>query len=122
MLTDTTFWIDLLSERRTGRAGAASAFVAAHRPQVFSLSIITWGELAESFADSQSLEHVLRNVPVLPLPRHVAWQASRIQRGLAQRLGENDAWIAATALTWGKRLLTRDKAFQRVSRLITVSY
>jgi predicted nucleic acid-binding protein len=122
VLTDTTFWIDLLLERRTGRAGVASAFVAANRSQVFSLSLITWGELAESFADSQSLEHVLRNVPVLPLPRHVAWQASRIQPGLAQRLGENDAWIAATALAWGKRLLTRDKAFQRVPRLITVSY
>lgn len=122
MLTDTTFWIDLFSERRAVRGGPASAFIAAHRSQVFSLSIITWGELAESFADSQSLEHVLRNVPVLPLPRHVAWQATRIQRGLAQRLGENDAWIAATALAWGKRLLTRDKAFQRVPRLITVEY
>ncbi|HET7624298.1 MAG TPA: type II toxin-antitoxin system VapC family toxin [Verrucomicrobiae bacterium] len=122
MLTDTTFWIDLFQERRFGKRGRASRFVAANRAQTMSLSIITWGELAEGFNDSSALESVLRNVSVLPLPRHVAWETSRIQRTLLQRLGENDAWIAATALVWGKRLVTNDEAFKRVPRLVTVKY
>lgn len=84
--------------------------------------MITWGELAEAFDHPATLENVLRNVSILSLPRHVAWEASRVQRQLAQRLGENDAWIAATALVWGKRLVTRDKAFNRVPRLNVVGY
>lgn len=122
MLTDTTFWIDLFDERRKGKRGDAFEFMAKHRAHSFAVSIITWGELAEAFETPQALEYTIRNVNILPLPRHVVWEASRIQRNLAQRLGENDAWIAATALVWGKRLVTRDKAFQRVPRLVTVAY
>jgi predicted nucleic acid-binding protein len=122
LLTDTTFWIDVLQERRFGKRGRASRFIAANRPHTLSLSVITWGELAEGFNDSLALEYILRNISVLPLPRHVAWEASRIQRRLSQRLGENDAWIAATALVWGKRLITNDKAFKRVPRLVTIKY
>jgi len=55
----------------------------------------------------------------------VAWEAGRIERELAehgQRLGENDNWIAATARTWGLRLVTRDEAFTRVPGLTVVGY
>jgi len=38
------------------------------------------------------------------------------------RLGENDNWIAATARTWGLRLVSRDEAFTRVPKLDVVSY
>jgi predicted nucleic acid-binding protein len=59
------------------------------------------------------------------LHRQVAWEAGRIERELAEdgaRLGENDNWIAATARTWGLRLVSRDAAFTRVPRLGVVSY
>jgi predicted nucleic acid-binding protein len=32
-------------------------------------------------------------------------------------LGENDAWIAATALSYDAELVGRERAFQRVPRL-----
>ncbi len=126
MLTDTTFWLDLFEERRTqGLTGPVGQFIARHRAFRFYVSIITWGELAEGFPEYGDLERALRGIALLPLPQHVVWEGSRIQRQLAARggrLGENDTWIAATALSWGKRLVTRDGAFRRVPRLVTVPY
>jgi len=123
MLTDTTFWIDPLQERRRRQPGAASRFIAAHRAVRFRVSVITWGELAEGFASAHDLALVLRGVRLLFLPQQVAWEASRIAREIAgQRLGENDNWIAATARVWGLRLITRDTAFARVPKLSVVNY
>jgi predicted nucleic acid-binding protein len=125
VLTDTTFWIDLLQERRENRRGGATAFIARHRSHELYVSIVTWGELAEGFQDYRGLETLLRRIPVLMLPQQIAWESSRIQRELAQsggRLGENDSWIAATARAWGQRLVTRDSAFQRVPRLRLAPY
>jgi tRNA(fMet)-specific endonuclease VapC len=125
MLTDTSFWIDLLEERRHHRPGSASHFIAEHRSFDLRVSIVTWGELAEGFADLDHLTAFLRGVRILMLPQQIAWEASRIQRELAavgSRLGENDSWIAATARAWGYRLVTRDDAFGRVSRLQLVRY
>ena len=125
MLTDTTFWIDLLRERQRGQLGPATDFVRGHRVHRLSMSIITWGELASGFARIDELERLLRRVTIHFLPLQVAWQASRIDRLLlasGERLGENDNWIAATALTFGLRLVSRDEGFQRVPRLRIVTY
>jgi len=40
-----------------------------------------------------------------------------LQGSLSRRLGENDAWIAATALSYEATLVAREKAFERVPRL-----
>lgn len=125
MLTDTTFWIDLIEERQNQQTGPTHRFLAQHRSSELEISIITWGELASGFVDSAELEAFLRGVRVCLLPKQVAWEASRIERELRTRggrLGENDNWIAATARTWGLRLVTRDQAFARVPRLNVVEY
>jgi predicted nucleic acid-binding protein len=125
VLTDTTFWIDLLGERRRRERGPATGFLATHRAFELTVSVVTWGELAEGFRDLNELQGFLRGVRILPLPQHVAWEASRIQHELITtggRLGENDSWIAGTARAWGHRLVTRDGAFERVPRLRVVSY
>jgi len=125
MLTDTTFWIDLLEERRDRIAGRATRFLARHRATDFEVSIITWGELAPGFNSPAELNQLLRRIRVLYLHMQVAWEAGRIERQLAaqgQRLGENDNWIAATARIWGLRLVSNDHAFKRVPGLTVVSY
>ncbi len=123
MLTDTTFWIDLLDERRLKRPGAASGFIGAHRAFRFRVSIVTWAELAEGFASPHEVMILLRGVKLLSVPQQVAWEASRIAREISgQRLGENDNWIAATARVWGLRLVTRDSAFDRVPNLRVLNY
>ncbi len=125
VLTDTTFWIDLLQERRDRQSGPAGMFIASHRSFDLQVSIVSWGELAEGFAEFGDLDRFLRGVRILMLPQQIAWEASRIQRELVAtgaRLGENDSWIAATARAWGQRLVTRDDAFERVPRLRVVRY
>ncbi|HEY3761960.1 MAG TPA: type II toxin-antitoxin system VapC family toxin [Verrucomicrobiae bacterium] len=125
MLTDTTFWIDLLEEREQRRRGGATQFIESHRSHELRVSIVTWGELAEGFTNPHDLSQLLKHIRVLPLSQQLAWEASRIARELSAvggRLGENDNWIAATARTWGLRLITRDAAFARVPRLNVVNY
>lgn len=125
MLTDTTFWVDLLEERRDRQMGPASDFLASHRAVELEVSIITWGELAAGFNSSAALDDLLRKVRILNVHLQVAWEAGRIERELAQRgqrLGENDNWIAATARVWGLRLVSRDAAFERVPGLRLVRY
>lgn len=122
MLTDTTFWLDLISERQARRRSPAHAFLAAHRSSELRVSVVTWEELAEGVEASVALDRLLKQVRILLMPLQVAWETSRIQRGLAQRLGENDAWIAGTARAWGMRLVTRDRAFDRVPRLNVSRY
>ena len=125
MLTDTTFWVDLLEERANGEQGPAHQFIARNRSHLLRVSLITWGELAAGVETSQQLFELLNRVRVLPLPIHVAWEASRIERELARiggRLGENDNWIAGTARAWGLSLISRDAAFRRVPGLRVVRY
>ncbi len=125
MLTDTTFWVDLGEETERGEAGPAREFLATHRASTLEVSIITWGELASGVRSPSELDHLLRRVRILNLHMQVAWEAGRIERELAdrgERLGENDNWIAATARTWGLRLVSRDNAFERVRGLTVVRY
>lgn len=125
MLTDTTFWVDLLKERRDRRSGPATQFLARHRGDSLEISIITWGELAAGFESEDALNLLLRRIQVLSLHRQVAWEAGKIEKSLGatgRKLGENDNWIAATARVWGLRLVTRDEAFRRVPDLAVVYY
>ena len=125
MLTDTNFWIDVSDELNRRTIGPARTFLAQHRAATFKVSIISWGELAAGVDDPADLDRLLRRVKVLYVPMQVAWEAGRIEVELAQRggrLGENDNWIAATARTWGLRLVTRDLAFSRVPRLRVMNY
>ena len=45
-----------------------------------------------------------------------------IMMAMGEQLGENDKWIAATARAWGFRLISRDRAFERVPRLHVLRY
>ena len=125
MLTDTTFWIDLAEETYRHEQGPARHFIAGHRAFTIEVSIIPWGELAAGVNSPSELDCLLRRVRILNLHMQVAWEASRIERELAERgirLGENDNWIAATARVWGLRLLSRDNAFERVAGLRVIRY
>ena len=125
MLTDTNFWIDVHNELARGMIGPARAFMAQHRATNFKVSIITWGELAAGVDNQSDLDWLVRRVKILYVPMQVAWEAGRLEVELAQtggRLGENDNWIAATARTWGLRLVTRDLAFARVRALRVINY
>ena len=65
---------------------------------------------------------VLRCEPVTTIvaERYAQLRTDREQRGV--RLAENDMWIAATALTLGATLVTRDGDMSRIPGLIVVDW
>jgi len=54
---------------------------------------------------------------LVQLSSAIAWRTATLEGSLARRLGKNDAWIAATALSCEATLVAREKAFERVPRL-----
>ena len=117
LLLDTSFLIELEDELINRKSGPARAVLAAHRRQAAAISIITLGEFAEGFTDPRALLEFLAPFRVVQLSRAIAWRTAALQGSLARRLGENDAWIAATALSYDATLVAREKAFKRVARL-----
>ena len=117
LLLDTSFLIEFEAELVNRKSGPARAVLTAHRRQAAAISIITLGEFAEGFTDPKALLEFLAPFRVLQLSRAIAWRTAALQGSLARRLGENDAWIAATALSYEATLVAREKAFERVPRL-----
>jgi len=117
LLLDTSFLIEFEDEIVNRKSGPAKAVLTAHRRQAAAISIITLGEFAEGFIDPKALLEFLAPFRVVQLSRAIAWRTAALQGSLARRLGENDAWIAATALSYEATLVAREKAFERVPRL-----
>jgi predicted nucleic acid-binding protein len=117
LLLDTSFVIDLEKELVADKLGKARSFLRARPRQAVAISIITLGEFAEGFEDYHDVEAFLSRFRVLSLSRAIAYKAAAMQSTLPQRLGENDAWIAATALAYNAELVGRERAFSRVPRL-----
>jgi len=117
LLLDTSFLIEFEDELVNRKSGPARATLSARRRQAAAISIITLGEFAEGFADPRALVEFLAPFRVVQLSRAIAWRMAAVQGSLARRLGENDAWIAATALSYDATLVAREKAFERVPRL-----
>ena len=67
--------------------------------------------------DPLAVHAFLSRFRVLQLSHAIAWRTAVLQSSLSKRLGENDAWIAATALAYGATLAGRERAFSRVPRL-----
>jgi predicted nucleic acid-binding protein len=87
-----------------------------------AISIIAFGEFADGFADPRALVEFLAPFRVVTLSRAIAWRTTALQNSLSRRLGENDAWIAATALSYEATLVGRERAFERVPRLDYLSF
>ena len=78
--------------------------------------------LREGFSDPRAIVEFLAPFRVVTLSRAIAWRTAALQSSLSRRLGENDAWIAATALSYEATLIGREKAFARVPRLDYLSF
>lgn len=128
MIFDTTFLIDLHRESRRGKPGPAFRFLEEHPDTAMQISVITYAEFAEGFdVEQESLcAELLRAYEILPLDEAVAWvyaRSSRTLRGRGARLGDNDIWIAATALCYQTELVTRDAGhFRRIPGLTVIDY
>jgi len=121
VIFDSTFFVALHRELQRGTTGPAQAFLAGHAEEVCGMSEITRGELARGFANKTAWTEFCDRFVVYPFNDAVAWRAAEIfgdlrKRGLAT--GENDLWIAATALEAGGVLVTRNvKHFREIRGL-----
>lgn len=117
LLLDTSFLIVFEDELASERPGPASALLMARRTMPVAISIVTLGEFAEGFLDPAALNEFVSPFRVVQLSRMIAWRTALLQTSLSRRLGENDAWIAGTAIAYGATLVGRERAFSRVPRL-----
>lgn len=122
VLFDTTFFIDLERELAKGVPGAAARFLKANRGVPKCVSVVTLGEFAVG-ADTTAVRRMFRGFRPIALGRDTAVFAGRLQAVLPFRMGENDLWIAATALRFGLPLVSSDgKTFPRIPRLRVNTY
>ena len=117
LLLDTSFLIEFEDELASSRPGPASALLMARRALPAAISIVTLREFAEGFLDPVALNEFVSPFRVVQLSRMIAWRTALLQTSLSRRLGENDAWIAGTAIAYGATLVARERAFSRVPRL-----
>jgi predicted nucleic acid-binding protein len=116
-LADTTLFI----ASETGRALDVASI-----PDRLAVSVITIGELRAGVLAARDLETRDRRLTTLaaalslaPVPVDddvaAAWARLRVLlRDLGLRMGVNDSWIAATALTLGVPVVTQDEDYVRV--------
>jgi len=126
MLFDTGFFIDLSGRGARRNRAEALAFLAANPDMPLYTSRICWSELAEGVASPAIVNELLRDYSIIEIDEDVAWHTSRVARllkGTGRHIGDNDCWIAGTALSKGLALVTRNaKHFARVSGLECASY
>jgi predicted nucleic acid-binding protein len=119
LLLDTSVLVNLEHELSEGRVGEVRTFLGARRSEAFACTTVTVGELAAG-APETSVRFMLRRLRRIPLTEAIAYRAGQLDRELAsagKRLGENDNWIAATALHLSATLVYADGDFERVPRL-----
>ncbi len=99
---------------------------------LFYLSVITTSELWHGFhrADTEAratkrlayIKRINERMPALDIDEVVARENARLRAGLESQgkmIGINDSWIAATALAYGLKVVTRNEGeFNRVPGLV----
>ena len=128
LILETTFLIDLERELLRGTSGPAQDFLAAHPAEALYTTFTVAGELAAGVQpDGRGRwEKFVAPFEVLPCDRDVCWEYGKAFRYLKTNgllIGANDLWIAATAVAFGKALVTRNEnEFRRVPGLMVLGY
>jgi len=127
-LLDTSFLITYFNEVADRKAGPARRFWSSMpaRAKLY-VSIVTMSELLEGAENPNEVERQLMGMAILlGLHRQHARRAGTMQRRArsdGNRMGENDAWIAATAAIGHLKIIgDDDKAFAGRSALAYANF
>jgi predicted nucleic acid-binding protein len=119
LLLDTSVLVGLERELAGREIGPIRAYLGRHKGEELACSTVTVGELAAGGSET-TVRVFLRHLRKIPLSEAIAYRAGELdkkQLRKGQRLGENDNWIAATALHYSSILIYADGDFDRVDGL-----
>src|SRR5580692_3696041 len=119
LLFDTSALIELERELAEFRIGEARVFLARRRGEDLACSTVSIGELAAG-EEETAVRVLLRRLRRIPLSEAIAYRAGALEQRLSRagcQLGENDNWIAATALHYSATLVYSDGDFDRVDEI-----
>jgi len=114
---DVSFLIALEREAATRTEGPARRLLASLRGRRLVVSVVTVEEVLEGAADEAVTLASLQRFTIQGLHLAQAQRCALLQRRSPRRMGENDAWLVATAETIDADIVGADrKAFERLGQ------
>jgi predicted nucleic acid-binding protein len=114
-LLDSSYLTDLERETAAGEVGPARRFLRSLRGRPIVVSIVSVEELLEGADDEAAALASLQRFTIHGLHLAQARRCALLQRRASWRLGENDAWLVATAETIDADVVAADRtAFERL--------
>jgi predicted nucleic acid-binding protein len=117
VLLDTSFLIELERETARGEVGPARRFLPSLRGRPLVVLIVSVAEILEGAADEAAAVASLQRFVIQGLYFAQARRCALLQRRAARRVGENDAWLLATAESLDADVVGADRAaFARLGK------
>jgi predicted nucleic acid-binding protein len=114
-LLDASFLIALERETAARQPGPATAFLPSLRGRRLVVSVITVEEILEGALDESHALASLQRFSIQGIFLAQAKRCALLQRRSSRRLGENDAWLVATADALSADVVGADRAaFERL--------
>jgi predicted nucleic acid-binding protein len=114
-LLDSSYLIDLERETAAGEIGPARKFLPFLRRRPLVVSIVSVEELLEGAIDEAAALASLQKFTIQGLHMAQARWCALLQQRASRRLGENDAWLVATAESINADVVAADRtAFERL--------
>jgi predicted nucleic acid-binding protein len=115
VVLDTSFLVALERETAKGERGPARKFLPSLRGRPLVVSIVTVEELLEGATDEAAALASLQRFSIHGLHLAQARRCALLQRRVTRRMGENDAWLVATAESINADVVGADRiAFERL--------
>lgn len=115
VLLDSSFLIALERETAARENGPARTFLSRLRGRRLVVSVVGVEELLEGALDPPATLTALQRFAIHGLHLAQAERCALLQRRAARRMGENDAWLVATADSLSADVVGADRpAFERL--------
>jgi predicted nucleic acid-binding protein len=114
-LLDSSFLVALERETASREHGPARRFLPSLRGRRIVISIISVEEILEGAVDEAAAFASLQRFAIQGLHLAQARRCALLQRRTTRRMGENDAWLVATADSLNADVVGADRAaFERL--------
>jgi predicted nucleic acid-binding protein len=114
-LLDRSYLIDLERETANAEIGPARRCLLSLRGRPLVISVVTVEELLEGAISEADALATLQRFTIQGLHLAQARRCASLQRRTSRRLGENDAWLVATAESIDADVVAADRsAFERL--------